>query len=167
MTAADGKTLRFTYDSTGMLASVATPSGATTRYTHNSVGDLTSVTDPTGAVTQYEYDTAHRLTVMTTPRGGKTLNVYDAANRVVRQTDPEKASTSSPTPTASSQAHPPSRSPNPKGSDRRALRRRAAPLADARRRHAGRGDDLVGIRPRHLAGEQGHRRRGRRHPVDL
>jgi RHS repeat-associated protein len=61
--------------------------GRTVTYTYDSSGRLSTVTNAAGEVKEYTYDTQHRMLTLKDPRGIVYLtNEYDANGRVIKQT---------------------------------------------------------------------------------
>lgn len=83
-----GRSITFTW--TGSHITSETDSAArTVAFTYDSYGNLATVTDPTGAVSAYgSLGDTHRLTTVTNPVGGVTTTTYDDSGRVSSQTDP-------------------------------------------------------------------------------
>ncbi|WP_440101736.1 LamG-like jellyroll fold domain-containing protein [Streptosporangium sp. H16] len=96
--AADGRpTVRYGYDSAGVLTHSVDAEGRTVTSAFDKAGRLTSTTLPSytppgGAAlipkVSYDYDVAGQLTSVTDPRGHVTSAEYDALGRPVRVTDP-------------------------------------------------------------------------------
>ena len=55
-----GRTLTFSYDSSGHLTGVLDPAGRSVAYRYDGAGNLTGVTDVAGGTWSYTYDGAHR-----------------------------------------------------------------------------------------------------------
>ena len=86
-----GRTLTFTYDSSGRVISVADQSGRTVSFGYTG-SDLTRFTDANGKSETYAYTTASVLTGLmmsrTLPLGNKTQSqTFDKFGRVVTETD--------------------------------------------------------------------------------
>ncbi|WP_329085406.1 LamG-like jellyroll fold domain-containing protein [Streptosporangium sp. NBC_01469] len=96
--AADGRpTVRYGYDSAGVLTHSVDAEGRTVTSAFDKAGRLASTTlpsyTPPGGTAlipkiSYEYDVAGQLTSVTDPRGHVTSVEYDALGRQVRVTDP-------------------------------------------------------------------------------
>lgn len=88
-----GDIVRYSYDSSGNLASVTDELGHVTRITNLDPGGRPlSVTDPNGIVTNMVYDARGRLTMVIVNPGtaqAKTVVAYDAAGQVTRVTAPD------------------------------------------------------------------------------
>ena len=88
-----------TYDSSGLLLSVADASGAKTTLVHSTQltdsvtaplpGLLLSVTDPYGRQLQFSYDSAGRVSKVTLPDGNTLVYAYDSSNRLVSVSYPD------------------------------------------------------------------------------
>ena len=64
--------------------------GRSVSYSYNAAGQLASVTDANGGVTSYAYDSSGRMVSFTTPNGNvHVTNQYDSNNRVTEQTLPD------------------------------------------------------------------------------
>ncbi len=97
MTAPDGTTTSFLYDTEGRLlartSADGTPAQATTTYTYDLDDNILSQTDPLGRTTRYTYDTdKHRLS-QTAPDGTTTLWAYDEDGNLLSETAPTGAIT--------------------------------------------------------------------------
>ena len=85
----DGKSLVFTRDGQGRVASISDPNGNTRIYAYNAQGDLVSTTDPEGNSTEHSYNTRHGLLEIKDPRGVTAIrNEYDESGRLISTTDP-------------------------------------------------------------------------------
>ena len=74
------------YVGNNSITSITDPIGRTVSYTYNSSGTLATVTDPNGGVTSYQYDSQNRMTSMIDPRGVTMFqNTFDANGRVIQQ----------------------------------------------------------------------------------
>ena len=62
--------------------------GRSVSYSYDATGNLATSTGVDGKITKYGYDSSHRMTAITKPDSGVTSNLYDAAGRVSQQTDP-------------------------------------------------------------------------------
>jgi len=79
------------YDAQGRLASVSQGSGVDQRtlsYSYNPQGYLASVLDPIGRQVQFAYDQAGRVTTQTLPDGRQVLYGYDANGNLTSLTPP-------------------------------------------------------------------------------
>ncbi len=87
VSAANGRFIAFSYDSSGRVAALTDNAGRRVSYSYDSLGRLLTVTNPEGGVTQYAYDAAHRMTSVIDERGITFVtNQFDASDRVTRQT---------------------------------------------------------------------------------
>lgn len=77
------KSISYSYDATGNVASMTDPEGGTTSYEYNALNRLTRITDPSGTITKYEYDNAGRRKKITYPNGVYTSFEYDNADRLL------------------------------------------------------------------------------------
>jgi RHS repeat-associated protein len=75
------------------VTSVTDHAGRTVSYTYDAQGDLATVTDPGGSVTSYGYDSSHRITSVTSPIGTVLTNTYDTSGRIVSQNEPSRGIT--------------------------------------------------------------------------
>ncbi len=83
---------RFTYDSTGGLASVIDAVGNVTRYTNTPGGLPTVQTDPNGVVSRFTYDGRQRLLTRALSTAAGTLTTsfaYDPAGNAIKTTLPD------------------------------------------------------------------------------
>jgi RHS repeat-associated protein len=86
MTTPNGRWIKFTY--TGSYITAATDNGGrTVHYSYDTSGRLTSVTDPNGGTTTYAYNAAGQMTSITDPRNITYItNTYDSQGRIATQT---------------------------------------------------------------------------------
>jgi RHS repeat-associated protein len=82
-----GRTLTFSYNGTHVNLTRDNAGNRTVTYTYDGNGNLASATDMGGAVTAFTYDASHLLLTMTDANGGTVTNAYDVSGRVIRQTD--------------------------------------------------------------------------------
>ena len=71
-----------------MISRITDPIGRTVSYTYNNAGYLATFTNVLGGVTQYEYDSQNLLTRITDPRGIVVSTTYDTNGRASSQTLP-------------------------------------------------------------------------------
>lgn len=91
-----GRTVSFTYNTAGLLASMTDAAGRVWLYGYDTTNTyLTSYTDPTAATTVYDY-AGGRLSGITDPRGNTTRLTYDGHGRVTGIADPGGSCTTSP-----------------------------------------------------------------------
>jgi RHS repeat-associated protein len=83
-----GRSLTYTYNGQGLVASVSDPMGHTETFTYDSSGDLTGQSNAAGDTWSFTYSSGHLMLTLTDPRGGKTSNTYNSSNQVVAQSDP-------------------------------------------------------------------------------
>ncbi len=85
-----GRWIEFVYDGGelgGRIIRANDSSGRTVNYTYDSSGRVWKVANPSGGITEYSYDTVHRMITLKDPRGIVFLtNRYDRNGRVDRQT---------------------------------------------------------------------------------
>lgn len=79
-------------DADGRISSVTYASGKTVTYTYNNVGLLATVTDWAGGSLAFNYDAAHELTAIKRSNGRTTAYTYDADGRITSITDDAGAS---------------------------------------------------------------------------
>lgn len=72
------------WDEAERIASVTYAAGKTVRYTYDSRGLLTRITDWLGGSTEFGYNSNRQITSIRRPNGVLTLYTYDAAGRVAR-----------------------------------------------------------------------------------
>lgn len=85
-----GWSLQFARDAQGRITQITAPGDKTVRYSYDSRGDLASMSDETGAESRYVYSASlpHALTEYSDPLGRLQLRTeYDAEGRITRQTD--------------------------------------------------------------------------------
>ncbi|MDO5561144.1 MAG: RHS repeat-associated core domain-containing protein, partial [Oscillospiraceae bacterium] len=83
----DGRSIMYTYDKNGRIASVSDPSGKYVQYEYNTLGDLISFINEKEEKTSFVY-TDHYLTEIIDPRGVRvTKNVYDDDGRIIKTID--------------------------------------------------------------------------------
>ena len=81
-----GRVVTFTYNSAGLLASMALPLSRTVTYAYNASDQLTSVTNAAGGVTSYTYNAAGLLATVTDQNGHQEVaNTYNASGQVISQ----------------------------------------------------------------------------------
>ena len=88
-----------TYDSNGLLLSIADASGAKATLVHSTQltdsvtaplpGLLLSVTDPYGRQIKFSYDSSGRINKVTLPDGNTLVYAYDSSNRLVSVSYPD------------------------------------------------------------------------------
>ena len=83
------RTITYTYDLNGSVASVTTGAGATTSFTHDSMDRMTGVTDPAGGSIVLTYDAAGRLANQRDRANSLTTFTYDERGQLTGRTDPE------------------------------------------------------------------------------
>ena len=83
-----GNVYKYTYDSSGNLASATGPNGDATSYVVNSFGQNVQVTDPIGKQTAISYDSFGNRSSTTNALGNKITFLYDAVSRLVQKVDP-------------------------------------------------------------------------------
>ncbi len=122
-----GHTIDLSYDAYNrIIQATAANSGETVRYTYNSSGRLASMTNPDGAVTRYSYDAGKQMTSVADARGNVLIaNTFDAQGRVTKQSIAGKGTYSFEYTVARSRTN----GETPSGAP--ALQRRAARVADS------------------------------------
>lgn len=79
---------RFTYDAFGQVLTAADPLGNVTRFAYDARGNLLSVADAEGGVTSFTYDARGLPLTVTDPRGQVSARLaYDARGQLVRRAD--------------------------------------------------------------------------------
>ncbi len=81
---------KYTYTSTGQIATITDPLGRVTAYNYDNVGNLKTITfaqgTPDQAVQTFEYDAAGNQTASIDEKGNRTEFKYDAMNRLYQTT---------------------------------------------------------------------------------
>lgn len=86
LTSPNGRWLQFLYDG-NRVTQAKDNTGRTVNYTYDTSGRLATVTDPKGGVTQYTYDASNRMFTIRDARNIVFLtNQYDGSGRVTLQT---------------------------------------------------------------------------------
>ena len=80
----DGRTITYSYNGSGQLASLVDSYGATTTFTYSSAGYVSKITDPTGRTYQYGQDSSGHLTTYTDPAGNITHYSYDSYGNLTK-----------------------------------------------------------------------------------
>ncbi|MBI4605705.1 MAG: PKD domain-containing protein, partial [Planctomycetes bacterium] len=84
----DGKSIGFTRDAQGRIASITDPNGSVIRYEYNIRGDLAVVIDEVGSRTEFTYDRMHNLLEIRDPLGNRAYRTeYDEQGRVIATVD--------------------------------------------------------------------------------
>lgn len=98
ITASDGRTIKFLYDSEGRMLSRTEAAGtaeqATTLFDYDIDGNITSIEDALGNVTKYTYDDRGRRLTKTDPEGRTTQWNYDDDSLVTKIVSPNKSAVS-------------------------------------------------------------------------
>jgi len=91
----NGNKWRYQYDTNGYITRLTAPDGTTTSYSYDSATRLlSSVTNANGAVTRYQYDTLGNRTNMTDALGNRTTYTYEPVfNQITSLTDPNGRTT--------------------------------------------------------------------------
>ena len=89
LTAPDGATTSYAYDSRARLLSAETnANGAVTRYQYDTMGNRTNTTDALGNVTTYTYEPVfNQMTSLTDPNGRTTTYQYDSRGNRTNEVD--------------------------------------------------------------------------------
>ncbi|MFT4285604.1 MAG: DUF6531 domain-containing protein, partial [Protaetiibacter sp.] len=87
ITGSGGRQVMVTW-SGARVSALTDSAGRTVSYSYSSSGNLLSVTAVDGSMWSYAYDSSHRIYSFIAPGGGVTTNVYDSSGRVTKQTDP-------------------------------------------------------------------------------
>jgi len=88
----NGITTNYTYNSSGDLTSVSSPTGSVS-MAYDNLGNVTQVTDSTGLSTNYTYDSQGNVTRIIDPLGRRTELNYDAQGRTTDVTTPTLSAT--------------------------------------------------------------------------
>jgi RHS repeat-associated protein len=80
------RTWQWTYNPQGLAATQTAPNGAVTTYTYDTLGNLTKAVNTLGHETLYAYGMANRVVSSTTPNGLVTTYTYDARDRLLTRT---------------------------------------------------------------------------------
>jgi RHS repeat-associated protein len=84
-----GRSIAFTYDAQGRIATAIDNLDRKVIYEYDAQGRLWKVTDPAGKTETYTYDTAHRMEIVSDKLGRVIIrNEYDTNGRVKKQTLP-------------------------------------------------------------------------------
>lgn len=86
---ADDTFTEYTYEPSGRVASVKSPSGRVTAYAYDAFGNAVRVTDPAGSATNYGYDRYGNLIRAEDPDGRVTTRVLDDMSRLVEVNSPD------------------------------------------------------------------------------
>jgi RHS repeat-associated protein len=93
VTDAVGRTLTYTHNPDGTIATITDPAGRVVHYGYTA-GDLTSVQETGGQTTEFAYDDEHQIISVTDARNHVvTTNVYDDEHRVISQQDAQQHET--------------------------------------------------------------------------
>lgn len=84
-----GRTVKYTYDSSGRLSTVTDPNGNVTTYTYDSLNEMTSIKDGRGIVyLQNQFDGSGRVSLQTLANGGTYQFAYTTdSNGNITQTN--------------------------------------------------------------------------------
>jgi RHS repeat-associated protein len=77
------KSINYTYDENGNLATMRDPDGGITAYQCDEIDRFVDITDPYGEVTTYQYDKGGRRIAMERPNGVTTSYSYDPASKLL------------------------------------------------------------------------------------
>jgi RHS repeat-associated protein len=83
----DNLTTRYTYDDSGNLTNVVSPTGAASVYAYDAVGELIRSTDPSGVAVLYGYDQAGRQIRLSDGLGRTSRTAYDPLGQVTSESD--------------------------------------------------------------------------------
>jgi RHS repeat-associated protein len=90
VTSPNGRWISFSYSNTAYpncITSATDSAGRTVKYTYDTSGRLITFTDANGGATTYAYDSSHRIVSITDPRHITFItNVYDGSGQVTDQT---------------------------------------------------------------------------------
>lgn len=86
ITYAANKTVKYAYNSAGLLASITDWIGGTTTFTYDAAHELTAITRPNKLGTQYTYDQDGRIASISEDAGPGIAINRDAAGRVLSET---------------------------------------------------------------------------------
>ena len=83
---APGKTVKYAYNSVGLLASLTDWISGSTTFTYDAAHELTSITRPNGLATHFTYDQDGRVASITEDAGPAITIQRDAAGRLISET---------------------------------------------------------------------------------